>query len=53
VADTVEVVQAQESVASADNDMISATYSYNLAKVAIARAVGQAEQGIRQFLPGK
>jgi outer membrane protein TolC len=53
VTDTVEVVQAQESVASADNDLISATYSYNLAKVSLARAVGQAEQGIRQFLPGR
>jgi outer membrane protein TolC len=53
VTDTVEVVQAEESVASADNDLISATYSYNLAKVSLARAVGQAEQGIRQFLPGR
>ena len=53
VTDTVEVVQAAESVASADNDLISATYSYNLAKVSLARAVGQAEQGIRQFLPGR
>jgi outer membrane protein TolC len=53
VADSVEVVQAQESVASADNDLISATYSYNLAKVSLARAVGQAEQGIKQFLPGR
>jgi outer membrane protein TolC len=53
VTDTVEVVQAEESVASADNDLISATYSYNLAKVSLARAVGQAEQGISQFLPGR
>ena len=53
VADTVEVTQAQESVASANNDYISAVYAHNLAKVTLARAIGEAEQNIRQFLKGK
>ena len=53
VADTVEVTQAQESVATANNDYISAVYSHNLAKVTLARALGEAEQNIRQFLKGK
>jgi outer membrane protein TolC len=53
VADTVEVTQAQESVATANNDYISAVYSHNLAKVTLARAMGQAEQSIRQLLKGK
>jgi outer membrane protein TolC len=53
VADTVEVTQAQESVATANNDYINAVYSHNLAKVTLARAVGQAEQSVQQFLKGK
>ena len=53
VADTVEVTQAQESVATANNDYINAVYSHNLAKVTLARAIGQAEQAIQQFLKGK
>ncbi len=53
VADTVEVTQAQESVATANNDYISAVYAHNLAKVTLARAMGEAETNIRQFLRGK
>ncbi|HJT89316.1 MAG TPA: TolC family protein [Bryobacteraceae bacterium] len=50
VADTLEVVQAQESVAVADQDYIGALYAHNLAKASLARAMGQAEQGIQQLL---
>jgi len=50
VADTVEVVQAQESVAAAEQDLISALYAHNVAKATLARAMGQADQGIKQFL---
>jgi outer membrane protein TolC len=53
VADTVEVTQAQESVATANNDYINAVYSHNLAKVTLARAIGQAEQTVEQFFKGK
>jgi outer membrane protein TolC len=53
VADTVEVVQAQQTVEQADNDLISATYEHNLAKAALARALGRAEQTIPQYLKGK
>jgi outer membrane protein TolC len=49
VTDTVEVVQAQESVASAHENYISALYSYNYAKFSLARAVGTAEQNVKQF----
>ena len=38
LADTVELVQAQESVATAEQDYISAMYSYQLARAALARA---------------
>jgi outer membrane protein TolC len=50
VADNLEVVQAQESVASADQSYIASVYSYNLAKVSLAQAVGIAEQSALQYL---
>jgi outer membrane protein TolC len=50
VADTVEVVQAQEQVAGAEQDYISSLYAHNLAKASLARAMGQADQGIQAFL---
>lgn len=50
VADTLEVVQAEEAVAVAEQDYISSLYQHNLAKATIARAMGQADQNIRQFL---
>jgi outer membrane protein TolC len=50
VADTLEVVQAQETVAAAEQDYISALYAHNVAKATLARALGQADQNIRQFL---
>jgi len=53
VADTVEVVQAQQIVTQAENDYISAVFEHNLAKVSLARAMGGAEQGIRRFLARK
>lgn len=53
VSDTVEVVQAEESVAVAEQDYISALYALNLARMSMARAAGQTEQGIRQLFPRK
>jgi len=53
VADTIEVVQAQESVAAANDSMISALYAHNVAKAALARGLGLAEQGIRKFIEVK
>lgn len=50
VADTLEVVQAQETVAAAELDYISSLYAHNLAKASLARAIGQADQNIKQFL---
>jgi outer membrane protein TolC len=49
VTNTVEVVQAQQSVADADENLISAQFQYNLAKVELARSLGLAEEGIRTF----
>jgi len=53
VTDTVEVVQAQGSVAIANDNLISALYSHNLAKVELARALGSSEQQVQKFLEVK
>ena len=53
VTNTVEVVQAQEAVASAHENYISALYNYNYSKIALARAIGFAEEGVKQYFKGK
>jgi outer membrane protein TolC len=53
VTDNLEVVQAQESVASAHENYISSLYAHNLAKVELARALGNAEQGVKEYLKGR
>ncbi|HXJ87700.1 MAG TPA: TolC family protein [Candidatus Binatia bacterium] len=52
VADNLEVVQAQESVAAAHENYIQSLYAHNLAKVELAYAIGDAEQGVRRYLKG-
>jgi outer membrane protein TolC len=52
VADNLEVVQAQEAVATANENDISALFAYNLAKASLARALGGAEKTYLQFLGG-
>ena len=53
VADNIEVVQAQEALAGANEDAINSLYAHNLAKVALARAVGGAEVSLKQYVGGK
>ncbi len=52
VADNLEVVQAQESVAAAHESYIQSLYTHNLAKIELARAIGDAEAGVKRFLKG-
>lgn len=52
VTDTVEVVQAQEQVASANEQYISSLYNFNYAKISLARAMGGAEQGVKEYFKG-
>jgi len=52
VADNLEVVQAQEAVAGAHESYIQSLYAHNLAKVELAYAIGDAEQGVRRYLKG-
>ncbi len=53
VTDNLEVVQAQEAVAAAHESLISSLYLHNLAKVSFARALGRAEEGVREYLKRK
>ncbi len=53
VADTVEVVQAEEQVATANDNYISALYNFNYAKITLARALGLGEQSVREYFKGK
>jgi outer membrane protein TolC len=46
VATTVEVVQAQQQAAQADSDFISSLFSMNLARLSLAREMGQTEAGL-------
>lgn len=50
VTDNIEVVQAQDSVANAQEALIASMYAHNLAKVALARAVGMTETNLKQFM---
>ena len=52
VADNLEVVQAQEAVASAHESYIQSLYAHNLSKVELAHAIGDAEEGVKRYLKG-
>jgi outer membrane protein TolC len=49
VTNTVEIVQAQQAVAVADENLIGAQFQYNVAKVSLARALGVADQIVRTY----
>jgi outer membrane protein TolC len=53
VVDTVEVVQSQELVASAHEQYISSLYNFNFAKISLARSMGVAETGVKEYFKGK
>jgi outer membrane protein TolC len=53
VSNTVEVVQAQEQQATAEENFISSLYAHNVAKLSLARATGIAEDATKKFLGGK
>lgn len=49
VTNTVEVVQAQQAVAEANDSLIAAQFQHNLAKVALSRSIGLAEDGVKSY----
>ena len=52
VASNIEVVQAQEAVAIANEQYISAQYGYDLAKGGLLKGIGTGEAMLRQLLGG-
>jgi outer membrane protein TolC len=53
VTDSVEVVQAEQALASADDQYISSLYNHNFAKLSLARALGVARTHYEQYMGGK
>ena len=51
-AEELEVVQAQEALALADENVISSLYLFNVAKARLARAMGTAQQTLKTFFGG-
>ena len=52
VTNNVEVIQAQQQLASANDQFITSLYAHNIAKVLLARSIGNAEQMVKQYLSG-
>ena len=50
VTNNVEVIQAQQQLANANDQYITSLYAHNIAKVLLARAIGNAEQAVKQYL---
>jgi outer membrane protein TolC len=50
VTDNIEVVQAQQLLASANENYIASLNAHNGAKIALATALGVAEEGVPQYL---
>ena len=50
VTDNVEVVQAQESLTSAELDVINSIFAHNVAKLSLARSIASAADSLQQFL---
>jgi outer membrane protein TolC len=51
VADSVEVVNSQESLAAADRDYVSSLFSQYLARLSLAHAEGEAEKSLPGLFP--
>jgi outer membrane protein TolC len=52
VTNNIEVIQAQEALALANDQYILALYTYNVSKAALARGLGDAEEATRKYLGG-
>ncbi len=53
VANSLEVVQAQEALSTANENYISSLFGFNVAKVSLVRAMGKVEEVAKQFLGGR
>ena len=52
VTNTVEVVQAQQQESAAESDYVSSLFAFNLARLTLARATGEAESGVASMFGG-
>jgi hypothetical protein len=43
------VLEAQEAVVAADENYIASLFSFNVAKISLARALGSAESRVSEF----
>jgi outer membrane protein TolC len=53
VTNNVEVIQAQQAQATAEENYIAGLFAHNFAKLSLARALGIAEEVAKKFLGGK
>ncbi len=53
VTNNLEVVQAQEALATAQETLIASLYTYNAAKAALMRARGESDDAVARYLTGK
>ena len=53
VTDSVEVVQAEQALASANDQYITSLYNHNFSKLSLARALGVARTSYSQYVGGK
>lgn len=52
VTNNLEVIQAQQDVAAANENYISSLFAHNLAKLTLLRALGSAQKGVSKYLGG-
>jgi len=53
VAGSLDVVESEQAVTEANENLISALYASNVAKAMLARATGRAEELVKDFLGAK
>jgi len=53
ITNNVEVVLAEQELAAAHENYIASLFSHNFTKLSLLRAMGQVEQGVKQFLSGQ
>jgi outer membrane protein TolC len=53
VTNNLEVVQAQQDLAAANENYIASLFAFNLAKLALLRAIGTAQTDVNRYLGGK
>jgi outer membrane protein TolC len=53
VTGNLEVVQAQEAVATATDNYLTSLHAHNIAKVSLARAIGLSEERVNELLGGR